>query len=175
MQNTKLEQLENQYEEISSDIRRKLLECNLTYEALFDVAAHAMLINKIYEDTTEQFKSELAKSDNAILSERASLFATLDREMPKVILSTIKKTKSAQGKSGGTARVENDPKTKDLKEIEAEFHKVSSQFKRHGYGAEFCRKMQDKYPNILDPKTIPKLVTRLKKSIPLQPVDHPRI
>lgn len=74
---------------------------------------------------------------------------------------------SINGLKAALAKLANDPKQEALKEIEMEFHKVSSKFKRHGYGADFCRKMQDKYPIILDHKTIPKLVTRLKKSIPL--------
>lgn len=76
--------------------------------------------------------------------------------------------KKAFASEGGKTRAANSPAAKALKEIEGEFYKEHSQFKRHGYGAEFCRRMYDiHYPNILDIKSIQDLVTRLKrKQIP---------
>lgn len=72
--------------------------------------------------------------------------------------------KKAFASEGGKTRAANSPAAKALKEIEVEFHKVRSQFKRRGYGAEFCRRMHDiHYPNILDIKSIQDLVTRLKR------------
>jgi hypothetical protein len=69
-------------------------------------------------------------------------------------------------RNAALARVAKDPKQKALKEIETEFHKVSGQFKRRGYGAQFIREMADKHPIITDTKTISKLVARLKKELP---------
>lgn len=70
---------------------------------------------------------------------------------------------TAVAKTNAMKRLENDPVQIALKRIELEFNKVSSEFEKYGYGAEFCRKMGDKYPIINEPKTIQNLVTRLKK------------
>ncbi|MEO6117846.1 MAG: hypothetical protein ABIP37_02110 [Methylotenera sp.] len=56
-----------------------------------------------------------------------------------------------------------EPVGVELGKVELEFYKVKNQFKRYGYGAEFARKMQRKYPLIIDEKTILKLITKLKK------------
>ena len=70
---------------------------------------------------------------------------------------------TAVAKTNAMKRLEKDPVQIALKLIELEFYKVSSEFEKYGYGAEFCRKMGDKYPIIDEPKTIQNLVTRLKK------------
>lgn len=78
-------------------------------------------------------------------------------------IGMIEQKKSFASK-GGQARAANSPATKALKEIEVEFNNERSQFKRHGYGAEFCRRMYEiHFPDIKDIKTIQDLVTKLKR------------
>jgi len=150
------EDLKAIYEPIRSEIEQELRKSNLTYEALFELASHAEALNRIFTEFIlppfiHNVKDQLNDQDIAVLKERQSWHDSLKVGIPQIISNT----KSMQGRRAANARLEKDPVQIALKEIELEFNRVSNQFKRHGYGAEFCRKMQDKYPIILDPRPYP--------------------
>lgn len=74
-----------------------------------------------------------------------------------------RKILSSNASNAAKARLANDPKQKDLKEIKSEFYKQKEKFKNRGYTAYFVRAMWEKHPNIESSKTIEKLIARLKK------------
>lgn len=60
-------------------------------------------------------------------------------------------------------RLKNDPKQLAKTEIEKQYQESKTQFNRHGFSAQFCRDMHQKYPVITDIKTIERLVSKLNK------------
>lgn len=167
--------------ELEARYEQFLREFNFNYDELIKVAAGALA-----DLNCEQYEASKLKelSDNlsgvlktlymAEVKDKGDIAKALLEFQAKsgnsvagALIKGFKIEKTRHARKAALVKLKEDPVQIALKEIEIEFHKVSDQFKRHGFGAEFCRKMHDKYPIILDPKTIPKLVTRLKKSIPL--------
>ena len=158
-----------------------LMQLNLSHEELLKFAAKLMehqlddeleiekltlLINSMMQ-ALQVLRFTCEKSNGVVGEALLKLLAENENAVANGLMLMQKYQITKQASNAGLARVKNSKQNKAIKEIEMEFHKVSSQFKRHGYGAEFCRKMQDKYSEIRDIKTIAKLVTKLKKSIPL--------
>lgn len=135
-----------------------------------ELESHIETLNK-YANTLKAAYDN-AHMSNKISEEMFSNFIKTEEALKEITarhhknIGMMEQKKSFASK-GGQARVANSPITKALKEIEQEYHKEAHKFKRHGYGAPFCRKMHDQYPVIEDIKTIQRLVTRLnKKNLP---------
>ncbi|PTQ71415.1 hypothetical protein C8R26_1303 [Nitrosomonas oligotropha] len=97
------------------------------------------------------------------------VFLIEDREPFKydfdAVLKPVIKIAKAEGRDiGGKTRAENDKRTAYLNEIEEEAISRATEFRRHGYQAEFVREMLNKYPNLKDEKAILKRLGKLKKS-----------
>ena len=64
---------------------------------------------------------------------------------------------------------QNHPATLALKKIEEHYSKEMEKFATHGHGANFVRKMAEKYPEIKEVKSIESLVAKLNKTNPHKP------
>ena len=121
-----------------------------------------LLIDRIFTQHAFGHLSQALKNEIMPFLESEIKHKDTLKNINSILKIAVEKNKKDRRK-GAEAMLANSPVEAAKKNIEEEYKIVRNQFKRRGFSAQFIRDMKEKYPIIIDIRTIERLVTKLNK------------